>query len=258
MIEGKKVLLAGGCSFTFEDWNWPGFLSRKLNLDILNKGMASQGNGLISRKVISGLDELLKTYKKEEILVGIMWSGINRHEYFTHDSEDVRPWGFFKKEKSNIENPTDVIKGRYNWRILNINWDSNEVRSYYENFHNNISSMVYTIEHILRIQWYLDSLGIDYFMSTYMDIFNEVTILEKNPEVIPLYSKINFDKFLPVSGCSEWVYENYLEYGMPLGTDEHGNKGVHPLPYGHEKFTDEIIIPHLSGLPYTPQKQKLI
>ena len=31
-------------SFTFEDWNWPGHLSRKLNLNVMNKGMASQGN----------------------------------------------------------------------------------------------------------------------------------------------------------------------------------------------------------------------
>lgn len=253
MIEGKKALLASGCSFTFEDWNWPGFLSRKLNLDILNKGMASQGNGLISRKVISGLDELLKTYKKEEILVGIMWSGVNRHEYYTHSPDDVKTWGFFNNENHNIKNPTDVIQGEYNWRILNPGWDSKEVRSYYEYFHNDISSMVFTIEHILRIQWYLDGLGIDYFMSTYMDLF-DYDYLMGNPEVAPLYSKINFEKFLPIKGCVEWVRENYIEDGMPPGVDKHGNRGDHPLPYGHEKFTDEVIIPYLNGLPNIPQK----
>jgi len=259
MTNGKKVLLASGCSFTFEDWNWPGFLSKKLNLDLLNRGMASQGNGLISRKVISGLDELLKDYKKEEILVGIMWSGVNRHEYYTDSPKDVKDWGFFGTEDTHIKNPTDVIKGRYNWRILNINWSQEkEVRTYYEMYHNDVSSMVYTLEHILRIQWYLDGLGIDYFMSTFMDIFNWGH-LKNNPEIELLYSKINFDKFLPVKGCMEWVSENYDEKGMPPPHDEHGNRGSHPEPYGHEKFTEEVIIPHLNLTPNPiPRKKKLI
>ncbi len=42
----KKILLASGCSFTFEPWNWPGHLSQKLDINLLNVGMASQGNGL--------------------------------------------------------------------------------------------------------------------------------------------------------------------------------------------------------------------
>jgi hypothetical protein len=246
MIEGKKVLLSSGCSFTFEDWNWPGYLSRKLNLNVMNKGMASQGNGLISRKVISGLDELLKTYKKEEILVGVMWSGVNRHEYYTEDTNDIKTWGFFSKDDHTIKNPTDVIDGEFNWRIMNIGWDGEEVKSYYEFFHNEISSMVFTIEHILRVQWYLDSLGVDYFMSTYMDIF-QWGRLKYHPEVLPLFDKINFEKFLPVDGCMEWVQNNYDELGMPIELDKYGNRGQHPTPFGHEKFTEEVIIPHLSG-----------
>lgn len=252
MIEGKKVLLASGCSFTFEDWNWPGHLSRKLNLNILNKGMASQGNGLISRKVISGLDELLKTHKKEEVLVGVMWSGFNRHEYYTEDTDDVKTWGFFTKEDHTIKNPTDVIDGKFNWRILNVGWNSEEVRSYYENFHNEVSSMVYTIEHILRVQWYLDGLGIDYFMSSYMDIF-KWGHLRYHPEISPLFSKINFEKFLPVNGCMEWVRENYIEEGMPSLNDHE-----HPTSFGHEKFTDEVIIPYLGGDNTVTIKQNLI
>ena len=252
MIEGKKVLLAGGCSFTFEEWNWPGVLSRKLNLDILNKGMASQGNGLISRKVISGLDELLKTYKKEEILVSVMWSGVNRHEYYSEDMDDIKTWGFFTKDNTDIKNPTNVIDGEYHWRILNPGWNSEEVRLYYENFHNDVSSMVYTLEHILRVQWYLDGLGVDYFMSTYMDLF-KWDHLKNHPEIEPLFSKIDFDKFLPVKGCMEWVRENYNEDGMPSDIN-----GEHPTSFGHEKFTEEVIIPHLGGQRDITYKQKMI
>ena len=47
----KKVIVSG-CSFTFEDWNWPKYLIKHLNVptrDLINVGMASQGNGLISK-----------------------------------------------------------------------------------------------------------------------------------------------------------------------------------------------------------------
>jgi len=185
-------------------------------------------------------------------LVGVMWSGVNRHEYYTENTEDVKTWGFFGKDDHSIKNPTDVIDGKYNWRVLNVGWNSKEVKLYYENFHNDVSSMVYTLEHILRVQWYLDSLGIDYFMSTYMDLF-KWSHLKYHPEITPLFSKINFDKFLPVKGCMEWVRENYIEDGMPSHRDHE-----HPTSFGHEKFTEDVIIPHLGGQRGITYKQNLI
>lgn len=149
----KKILLSSGCSFTADEHTWPNHTSKFLNLELLNVGMSSQGNGLISRKVIYNVEKLLETYKSDEILVGIMWSGIDRYDYYT-DSKEKVSWGWAIKNNS-VENPTNITENNYNWRIMNAHWDNFESKLYYENFHHNISSMLFTVEHILRIQWHL-------------------------------------------------------------------------------------------------------
>ena len=235
----KKVLIASGCSFTFEKWNWPGHLSGNLDLNIINVGMGSQGNGLISRKLIYAIENALIKYSPDEILVGVMWSGTDRAEYHTHDGSNVNHWGFTEIDDT-IKNPTNVVKDLYNWRIINHHWDNKESLNYYENYHTAIYGMVSTIEHVLRVQWYLKHLGIDYFMTTYMDIFGD-NILIENMEVEHLFKMINFNTFLPVRGCYEWVKENYKEIGLP----PNDKTATHPTSFGHRKFAEEVIIPHL-------------
>lgn len=235
----KKVLIASGCSFTFEKWNWPGHLSTYVGIEVINVGMGSQGNGLISRKLIYAVENALKKYKPEEILVGVMWSGTDRTEYHTYDGSDVLHWGF-KTLDPNIKNPTNVVNGEYNWRIMNHHWNNKESLNYYENFHTAIYGMVSTIEHVLRIQWYLKHLGIDYFMSTYMDIFSD-KVLTENGEIKHLFKMINFETFLPVTGCYEWVKENHPEIGLP----SNDKTATHPTSLGHQKFSEEVIVPYL-------------
>jgi hypothetical protein len=243
----KKILVTSGCSFTFEDWNWQGHLARILNLDLINTGLPSQGNGLISRKLIHSLSEVINTYKSEEILVGVMWSGIDRHEFYNPKYNKTIDWGSenSKNNDPRVKNPTEVVSTKNNWYILNHHWNNKESVNFYSNYHDHISSMVYTIEHILRVQMFLERNKIDYFMSSYLSIFsNEETI--NHEEVKYLFDLIDFDKFLPVSGCHEWVKENYGENGGFNDPDQNGYIGVHPTSFGHQKFTEEVIIPFLN------------
>lgn len=239
----KKVLLVSGCSFTFEKWNWPGHLGDILGYKVVNVGMASQGNGLIARKLVYALDKLLLEYSPEEILVGIMWSGTDRAEFHSHEHKSVLSWGGFTEGTPDVENPTRVVDKGYNWHILNQHWTNKESSTYYGMFHTAVQGMVYSVEHMLRIQWYLEKLNISYFMSTFTDIFNELLI--KNPEVEYLYKKINFDSFLPVKGCYEWVLEHHKKDGGFNIPDDNQYIGIHPTSFGHEQFTKKVIIPHL-------------
>ena len=244
----KKILIAGGCSFTFEDWNWPGHLSKILDTSLVNNGMGSQGNALISRKLIYSVTESLKQYKPEEIIVGIMWSGIDRHEFYDTKRKQATYWGWKNVENLDprVKNPTEVVPGRKNWYILNYHWTNKESINFYGNFHNHISSMIYTLEHILLTQMFLEKNNIDYFMSTYMDIFSNDEIMN-NPEIKYLFNLIDFSKFLPVKGCHEWVKDNYEDSGGFNNPDENGYVGIHPTSFGHEKFTNEVIIPFLNN-----------
>lgn len=239
----EKVLIVSGCSFTFEEWNWPGHLGEMLNLKVINVGMASQGNGLISRKLIYTLDKTLLEYKPEEILVGVMWSGTDRTDFHSFSQKSVLSWGNFSEGTPGVKNPTNIVDNGYNWHIMNQHWENKESKTYYSMFHTAVQGMLHSVEHILRVQWYLERLNITYFMSTFTDIFAKVLI--ENPEIDYLYKKIDFNHFLPVKGCYEWILEHHKNDGGFNVPDDKQYLGIHPTSFGHQQFTKKVIIPYL-------------
>jgi hypothetical protein len=243
-IENKiteKLLVTSGCSFTDTTNSWPNHLSKKLGFNLENVATPSQGNGLISRKLIYAINQIPKSVlNNTDIIVGIMWSGIDRAERF------IEPLGdqYFVKELSKPENVTSIIPGYRNWKLMMPDWIKHEdCKIHYEIFNNEISSKIYTIEHILRTQWFLEKNNIKYFMSTYMDIFKNESS-NNHPDVKYLYNMIDFSKFLPVNGCFEWVLENYPKEFR--GIDENGKIiNFHPTEIGQKNFTNEVIFPYL-------------
>jgi hypothetical protein len=173
-----------------------------------------------------------------------MWSGVDRYDYYTYSTESTAIWGY--KPDDIIQIPTNITDGNYNWQIINSHWNSNEVKMYYEYFHTSIFAMIMAIEHILRIQWYLEKLNIKYFMSTYVNIFADLDLINHS-EIVYLYKQLDFSKFLPVNGCYEWLKDNYPIDGLPQVDPRIDN---HPLPFGYKKFSDDVILPFLNKLNY--------
>jgi len=240
-MEQKKLLITGGCSFSCEEFSWPNHLAKSLNLKINNVAESSQGNALISRKVIHAIESSLKIYKPEEILVGINWSTVERSERYIEKSDE------FCGPPDLPFNPTSVVNGYSNWRILRYEWlDSMDSKLYYEIYSNLISSIVYTIEHILRIQWYLEKHNIEYFMTSITDIIDKNLI--HHPEISYLYKQVDFSKFLPITGHYEWTRDNYLSNGFqPILPN--GEFDWHPNEFGNSRFVEEVIIPFLLKKP---------
>lgn len=239
MNHKKKVLVASGCSFTAYYHCWPSMISEQFSMDLKNGGTASQGNSLISRKAISYVEELIKekNYKPEDIVVGIMWSGIERADRYIEGGD------MFIGPPFTPESPTAVRDDRRNWRIMNPHWhQSEDCKQWYRIFNNSTASTIYTLEHILRVQWYLDRLGIKYFMTTYMDIWIESIVNDR--EVKYLWDMVDWTKFLPVKGCYEWVMENYDKRGFKE-PDSTGWRDQHPTQYGQERFVEEVIVPFI-------------
>ena len=240
----KKTLIVSGCSFTFEPWNWPTYVAEHFDMNLVNVGLASQGNGLISKKAIYTVDVALKSKKAEDLLVGIMWSGISRYDFYVKDT--ILP----KNTNGWQENPTSVIgtDDTRNWMILNWGWENEYSKQWYGNFDTDIGSVIRTLQNILFTQWYLERNNVNYFMTTYMDIFENFNF-DSSPELGYLYNMIDFTKFLPVDGCFEWVRDNYLKKGLPE-LDKYGNQGDHPKKFGHQKFAAEVINKHLDSNVY--------
>ena len=246
-MEEKKTLVVSGCSFTAHSHNWPYILRELYDFEVINCAEASQGNGLISRKLIYKLNQLEKNFGTKNLLVGVMWSAIDRSERYV-DSGDMYVGPPFLKY-----NPTYVLDNYdwAGWRMMCPQWTKAEdCIQQYKIFNHPLSSMVYTIEHILRVQWYLEKKGISYFMSSMQDIW-DITYPERpneflinNAEVRYLYDMIDHTKFLPVKGCQDWVLENCKEEGFNL-PDSQGRIDLHPNKAGHLRFTENVILPHL-------------
>ena len=254
-----KVLITGGCSFSelsgAHYGTWPNHLSANLpDYEHIATGLGAQGNGLISRRIIYAVTEALKTTAPKDILVGIMWSGPERHDFF---NEDINIDHKERLIDCWVENPTGFVKdAEKHWIIISPSWKNDHARQYYANFHSYVGGLIYTYEHVLRIQWFLKLHGIRYFMTAYTaEVFYNEKIAD--PDIVytyeatdlnvkHLYEQIDFDQFLPVRGEHDWCK---TESGIPFTDSNHGHNG-HPNKEQHRAFTDRIIIPFLRDKQY--------
>jgi len=239
----KKILITGGCSFSDPSpWNnedtWPMHLERLMpEYDVYHTGAGSHGNAIISRRIIYTVNKCIEQgIDTKDILVGVMWSGPNRWDIWS----DKNPPGYIPltKEMDMRENPTTVVDtDTKNWYVFGY-WNKlkfNEIwYSYYQSY---VMDQISTIEHILRTQWLLKNLNINYFMSYYM---NEVfpPDLCNHPEIRHLYNMIDFEQFLPVGGEYEWC-RDYSSFDFPDPDDKHPGKEQ------HKDFVDSVIWPWL-------------
>ena len=123
---------------------------------MISKGLGSQGNGLISRSIIYEVDRLLKQgHSAEDMLVGIMWSGYNRWDYYWHKEDRGLDW---KQENTDgwMSNPTNFKHDDHegDWIITNYGWKS--AKDYYKHYYDDTWGQIQTLEHVLRTQWFLE------------------------------------------------------------------------------------------------------
>ena len=256
----SKILLTSGCSFSECVFDNVTTWAKHLRYALADKGythissaMGSQGNGLISRGIIYNVHEALKTHKPEDILVGIMWSGPNRHDFRTPDPKML---GFVRDNVHNgwIENPTGFVKeSTKNWVILNHHWSQDhapgrnvEAEVYYTFLYDDTGAMISTLEHMLRVQLLLEKLGVPYFFTVYQDhAFKDHPSID-HPEVVHLRELLDMSNFLPVSSQYTWLVENTK---FPEDWEE-PHPHNHPSNRQHKEFVDGIILPWLQERKY--------
>lgn len=248
----KSILLTGGCSFSecISDhvYTWPRHLAKILpDREHISTAIMSQGNGLISKQIIYKVTQLLKTHSSDELLVGIMWSGPNRHEFYT--MRDVT----IEKEEGcieSIQNPTSVVDSsddydNKKWVILNHFFKNDYTKHHFFYFYDHIGSLVNTCEHVLRTQWFLKMNNIKYFMAAYTDqVFPLAQHGVLHPEVKHLYDMIDFDHFVTMQGEYDWCLEKFGMDSFPTPGDNH------PTTEHHKAFTEQVIVPHLKDKGY--------
>lgn len=270
-IENKniKVLIAGGCSFTqipvysftevfetkivpkqiikniFDSGDidskvritWPIHLSLLISCSSIFEGRGACGNGIISRSIIEATEFALKKYEPEEILVGVMWSGRDRGEYFFNDKPNYTYDNLGGQKFKYYKNPMNITT-KANYYITNSHWND-EISKHYYSYYDDHGATQKTLEHILRIQWYLKNKNIKYFFSEYhSDVLPKTEDYTNHPDLKTLYELLDMDNFLPCTNCYDWC----LDFGSYEYLEMHGN---HPSSEQSLEFTEKVIIPHL-------------
>jgi hypothetical protein len=247
----NNIFIAAGSGLNCNENSWQHFCKHKLNCNLYDLTEEKIGNTLISRKLIYKVNELIKTHQTDDIIVGIMWTIPEIHErYITVGKKD--------------EYVTSVVENVKNWIILSpeLISSSEDNKNYFKIIQNKLQSYVLTFENILRTQWFLNRLGIKYFMTSHLDIFdNEENYLKmynfsklkefkktdyhpnilNNNEVNYLDNMIDKKKFLPINSMLDWVQENYPIDGF------YNSDKLKPSNFANERFVEEVIIPFLKN-----------
>ena len=264
-----KNLVTSGCSFSDNmGKKWPHQLADNLNLKLYNIGEQSCGNGWISRSAIFKADALLKAgVPSEEILMVVMWSGIDRKGFFISRNETTgyvdlavknrEPRSFTSPDpfltSYHVGKDRGWIEGSNNIHVVpSIHVDP--VVEYRNRAFQSFpleSLAIESYEHFLRLQWYCNSHNITLVNLTYGDIMRypnssfinprkkDKLTKDTFPDVEHLYNMVDFSKWIffeETSGMYEYVACNDLG----LIADR-----VHPDPTAHKKYVEDFVIPHL-------------
>lgn len=236
-----KYIVAAGCSFTEYPQNdrfnnWPGQLSRYLNCESASYflGKSSADNSYIANSVLHTLSKIDKN-DYSDILVGIMWSGVNRMSFYLTTPPDdysdfdcdYNPAGFINK----------------NYYLVGPNWKDELAINYYKNYYDDIGSLIITLKNMLLVQNFLILNNIKYFFTEYsQDCISRKKELLEHPDVAFFYNLLNKSNFLPVVDMSDWIDNNTNLQYYPDDS--------HPTPDMSREFTFRVIIPHLKSKGY--------
>ena len=125
-------------------------------------------------------------------------------------------------------------------------------------FHDEIGSAIYSLEHILRIQYYLQSKNISYFFTDYVDHNIVYPTYRYDSELAYLFDNIDKNNYLPVSSMFQWLVDNNIlvnEWTDYRWKEKHTasvndksviwNTWVHPTSNQHQEFVQRVVIPFL-------------
>lgn len=250
-MENPKLLITAGCSFSQvpnSDVAWPVPLKEYLDCEVLYLGQGAAGNGIISKKVIYHTLKALEQYNASDILVGIMWSGIDRKEvYLTNNITNYNSINH-GPDNDRYRNPlrlsSDIPDSLRHYYIINTHWNDDLTQTYIKHFHDDTGSLIQTLEHILRVQWFLENRKIKYFMTQYSFDVLPISTSEvyKNPDVKHLYDQLDFTNWLPIENMYRFACDSGLPFARP--------PDPHPSTEHHKLMVDTVLIPHLKNKGY--------
>ena len=258
--------------------SWPYHLEDSIDGKVYNKAMPGAGNGYITRATISKCEELLSKGKKIDY-VFVQWTSFDRvdllmdRNFIVEGSDD---WNLQCHFDSYFDTSFDVTNGKphkgediifYHERLEEFNsnhswvkhsYSDNSVQKYWYKYYSTPeSSMVYGLENMTRLMWYLESKKIDYKFFCGWNTFIE-SGLQKIPrepfDVRFLWNMIDWKKWWfhkasksATGGITEWSQDYFDNEADCYVTGERkADDGSwldqHPSDIAHKKFAEEVVL----------------
>lgn len=256
-------IVTSGCSFTAQP-KWPHYLHTKTNIPVYNLGQDSAGNDWISKTAIYQASKLLQSnINPEEILIVVMWSGIDRkglfisrqetddyNKFITTEAEcpvhflnqPVNTKATTNEQSGYILGSMDAYLGTRYAREHKVQWLSRLTLE---------EMAVESYEHFLRLQWFCKSYNIKLLNLTYSDILHYPNSQFLDPKktglltndiyesVKHLHDMIDFNQWAfydETAGQFEYALNNKLSFDAD---------GHHPSLSANEHYVDNFLIPIL-------------
>lgn len=252
-----KHLVTSGCSFSDNHgMRWPHYLAEALDLKLYNRGQGSSGNHWIAKSTIYQTQLLLDNgVKPDEILVAVMWSGIDRKDCFI-DTETINynrlinnpndhpnPVNFLDNEpnvrnKHSLPTSDGYLSGSASCTFANENINKFK-KDLVLRYFSPQALAIESYENFLRLQWFCKSAGIKLINQTFMEIMKFPTgdILTKDyyRNVKPLYNMIDFDQWIFWNN-TQGLYEYCRDNDLTFYEDK-----IHPSEESHRKYVYDFL-----------------
>lgn len=240
-----KRFLSGGCSFSMVPVmfkgisieNWPVHVENYLQVPSIHTGLAAAGNSFILKSILYQLSQI---ENKDDLLVGVMWSGADRHMFY-NTGRVLLPSEMKGIYKNHMPMPVK-ISGEDAFYFINPNSDYIYSKIYYNTFYDEIGSLIETMQNILTLQWYLKQHNIRYFMTKFSEYVIPNAIQAEHPDLKYLYDMIDFSEWLPGSDMMSFCKESGLLNVLP--------NDQHPSTEQSKLYTEQVIMPYLKNKGY--------
>ena len=255
-----KGLVTSGCSFSLwhsvDGKGWPYYLQKQLlsdsilseDFDSFHRGIGGNGNMLIARNTIEAISRLLdKGVNGKDILCVVQWSGINRHQLFLQDTEqvvnhDCSQVSFESNELQDVEVTSDGYSIDNNGYYLMNSGETDEMRGvknndldkiYIKYFQNTINDVIDSLWNWMTLQNYCE---INDVKPYYTFMFEHDKDMLLNDDIGHTWAW----KYLRDSIITDNVLPSITKYLEPFERFKPFVDDGHPSKRGHKIFSDYL------------------
>jgi len=243
MITCKKLVVSG-CSFTA--WHsWAYFLAEKYDLELINLSHSGAGNKHIADSLILYLEQ--NNFDVNELLIGIMWSGIGRRDWMISltDQQYSDPSAYKYTNDVSLVLPGDLlhnhkiqpfsIKNDHEFSLIEIAFRQGKQ-----------ARCLQGLLSIIGLNSYLVSKDYTFFQTYFFDPNGDdnQSLGDMNfTNYSDSYKKFNIDQ--PTFGLLNFTPDEFLGNWAIKNNATVSNQDSHPTVTGHKLWTETVLIPQL-------------